>query len=102
MCWEVQGAIVAEGCRAKGRRVGDGVGEGTADQSPGPTVRTVALTLSAMGAMGRLLNRDMTRSNLSFKRIRLDEALIGWPSASSLIFLTHLLPLGGYLDQMTK
>ena len=85
VCWEVQGAVVAEGCRAKGRRVDDGIGKSAADQSRSPTIRTVALTLSEMGTIGGFLSRDMTRSDLSFKRIRLDEALIGWPSTSNLI-----------------
>lgn len=85
MCWEVLRAVVAGDCGAEGRRAAYGVGESPADQSPGPTVGTVALTLSETGTVGRFLSRGRTRSSLSFKRIRLAEALIGWPPASSFI-----------------
>lgn len=56
-----EGAIVAEGRRAQGTLVYDGVGEGTAHQSLSPTVSTVAVTRSEMGTLeGFEQRRDET------------------------------------------
>ena len=53
------------------------VGEGTVDQSLGPAIRTTAFSPEGDGSHWKVLSRGMTRSDLNFKRIGLDESLIG-------------------------